>query len=118
MHVRRAARELHWGTDILNFPDAAPPACVVPSLPLAPPPQWLFRAPASGEVMGPFMISALRRSVEHGDITARDARLLRVWRQGDAEDAAMSLQQALELPRVRSRSLQLEMLRKRRAAFS
>jgi hypothetical protein len=83
---------------------------------LAPPPQWLFRAPATGEVMGPFLISVLRHSVQVGDITARDARLLRVWRQGEPEGASMSLEHALELPMHRARSLQLEMLRARHAA--
>jgi hypothetical protein len=92
-----------------------PPYFALTVADLAPPPLWLFRAPATGEVMGPFLISALRRSVQVGDITARDACLLRVWRQGEPEGASMSLQQALELPMLRARSLQLEMLRLRSA---
>ena len=131
-HVYRAARQYRGADAILNFPDddtggrapaahaLAPPASrprqpdsaltvadLVPSL------QWLFRAPATGELMGPFLISVLRRSVKVGDITARDARLLRVWRQGEPEVASMSLQQALELPMLRARSRQLELLRAR-----
>ena len=65
----------------LNFPlDGPMPEFPEPELPMAPPPQWLFRAPATGELMGPFLISVLHRSVKVGDITARDARLMRVWR--------------------------------------
>ena len=104
----------------LLAPPAAEPQRLCPALTAAdlpPPPLWLFRAPASGEVMGPCLISALRRCVQAGVITARDARLLRVWRQGEPEAASTSLELALALPMLRSRSLQLELLRTRRAVL-
>ena len=119
-------RRIHVATMGGAAPQTLQPSAAVPQQPrftltvadLAAPLMWLFRAPATGEVMGPFLISALSRSFQDGDITARDARLLRVWRQGDPEAACMSLEQALELPMIRARSLQLEMLRARHAAPS
>jgi hypothetical protein len=77
----------------------------IPALPadLSPPPLWMLRIPATGEVLGPFLISALRHGVAEGYITAMDAKFVRAWRRDEGEEAAMSLQNALDLPRIPSR---------------
>ena len=77
----------------------------IPALPpdLPPPPLWMLRVPATGEVLGPFLISALRHGVAEGYITAMDAKFVRAWRRDEVEEAAMSLQNALDLPRIPSR---------------
>ena len=61
---------------------------------------------------GPYLLSSLRRGVRNGDITALESRLARAWQVGQTDAEAMSLQQALELPKLRSRSRQLERLRR------
>jgi len=79
------------------------PIPVLPSADLPPPPLWMLRIPATGEVLGPFLISALRHGVAEGYITAMDAKFVRAWRRDEGEEAAMSLQNALDLPRIPSR---------------
>jgi hypothetical protein len=96
--------------------DAAAPAPMPLPLPdyadLPPPPLWMLRVPSTRKVVGPYLLSSLRRSVRDGDITSLEARLARAWQVGQTDADAMSLQQALELPKQRSRSRQLERLRR------
>lgn len=68
----------------------------------------MLRIPATGEILGPFLIHALRHGVAEGVITAIDAKFVRARRQSEGEEGAMSLQQALDLPRIRSRKRKLE----------
>ena len=74
-----------------------------PQAALPPPPLWMIRSSASGKTWGPFLISVLRRCVAEGRISAKD---MLAWRQHEGESAAISLQAALELPRIPSRSQQ------------
>ena len=96
--------------------DAAAPSLMLQPLPdyadLPPPPLWMLRVPSTGKVAGPYLLSSLRRGVRDGDITALEARLARAWQVGQNDAEAMSLQQALELPKLRSRNRQLERLRR------
>ena len=88
--------------------DATLPA--QPQATLPPPPLWMIRNSASGKTSGPFLISELRRGVKEGRISAKDVR---AWRQHEGESAAMSLQAALDLPRIPSRSQQTKRMRTR-----
>jgi hypothetical protein len=74
-----------------------------PQATLPPPPLWMIRSSASGKTWGPLLISVLRRGVAEGRISAKDNR---AWRQYEGESAAISLQAALDLPRIPSRSQQ------------
>jgi hypothetical protein len=74
-----------------------------PQATLPPPPLWMIRNPATGKVSGPLLISVLRRGVKEGRISAND---MLAWRQYEGESAAISLQAALDLPRIPSRSQQ------------
>ena len=79
-----------------------------PQATLPPPPLWMIRNSATGKTSGPFLISVLRRGVAEGRISAKD---MLAWRQLDGESAAMSLQAALDLPRIPSRSQQTKRAR-------
>jgi hypothetical protein len=75
-----------------------------------PPPLWMIRNSATGKTWGPLLISVLRRGVAEGRISAKD---MLAWRQDEDESAAMSLQAALDLPRIPSRSQQTKRMRTR-----
>jgi hypothetical protein len=81
-----------------------------PQATLPPPPLWMIRNSASGKTSGPFLISVLRRGVKEGRISAKDVL---AWRQDEDESAAISLQAALNLPRIPSRSQQMNRTRTR-----
>jgi len=81
-----------------------------PQATLLPPPLWMIRNSASGKTWGPILISVLRRGVKEGRISAKD---MLAWRQDEGESAAISLQAALELPRIPSRSQQTKRMRTR-----
>ena len=70
----------------------------------------MIRNSASGKTSGPFLISVLRRGVKEGRISAKDVL---AWRQDEDESAAISLQAALNLPRIPSRSQQMNRTRTR-----
>jgi hypothetical protein len=75
---------------------------------LPPPPLWMIRNSATGKTSGPLLISVLRRGVAEGRISAKD---MHAWRQHEGEIAAISLQAALDLPRIPSRSQQTKRAR-------
>ena len=79
-----------------------------PQATLPPPPLWMIRNAASGKTAGPFLISVLRRGVAEGRISAKD---MLAWRHDEDESAAISLQAALDLPRIPSRSQQTKRMR-------
>ena len=79
-----------------------------PQATLPPPPLWMIRNSATGKTWGPFLISTLRRGVAEGRISAKD---MLAWRQDEGETAAVSLQAALDLPRIPSRSQQTKRMR-------
>ena len=81
-----------------------------PQATLPPPPLWMIRNSASGKTWGPFLISVLRRGVAEGRISAK---VMLAWRQDEGESAAISLQAALDLPRIPSRSQQTKCMRTR-----
>jgi Myb-like DNA-binding domain len=81
-----------------------------PQSTLPPPPLWMIRHSATGKTWGPFLISVLRRGVAEGRISAKE---MLAWRQHEGESAAMSLQAALDLPRIPSRSQQTKRMRTR-----
>lgn len=90
------------------------PLPVLPAFDDLPPPQlWMLRSPSTGKLVGPYQLSALRRCLRDGDITALEARHTRAWLVGASEAESLSLQAALELPKQRSRLRQLERLRER-----
>jgi hypothetical protein len=70
----------------------------------------MIRNSATGKTWGPFLISVLRRGVKEGRISAKD---MLAWRKDECESAAMSLQAALDLPRIPSRSQQMTRARAR-----
>jgi len=96
--------------DIIAAP-AAPAAAPVPAsaaaTALPPPPLWLVRVPATGETLGPFLMSALRDAVAKGIISDMDAKFARAWRVDDGYHRSMTLREALDLPRVPKRATQL-----------
>jgi hypothetical protein len=81
-----------------------------PQSTLPPPPLWMIRNSATGKTSGPLLISVLRRGVKEGRISAKD---MLAWRQHEGEIAAISLQAALDLPRIPSRSQQTKRMRPR-----
>ena len=81
-----------------------------PQSTLPPPPLWMIRNSATGKTSGPFLISVLRHGVAEGRISAKD---MLAWRQYEGESAAISLQAALDLPRIPSRSQQMTRARAR-----
>jgi hypothetical protein len=48
----------------------------------------MLRIPATGEILGPFLIHALRHGVAEGVITAIDAKFVRARRQSEGEELA------------------------------
>ena len=79
-----------------------------PQATLPPPPLWMIRNSATGKTSRPLLISVLRRGVAESRISAKD---MLAWRQHDGESAAKSLQAALDLPRIPSRSQQTKRMR-------
>jgi hypothetical protein len=79
-----------------------------PQATLPPPPLWMIRNSATGKTSGPFLISVLRRGVAEGRISSKDVL---AWRQHEGDGAVISLQTALDLPRIPSRSQQTKRAR-------
>ena len=86
------------------------PLAALPQATLPPPPLWMIRNSATGKTSRPLLISVLRRGVAEGRINAKD---MLAWRQHEGESAAISLQTALDLPRIPSRSQQMTRARAR-----
>jgi len=68
----------------------------------------MIRNSATGKTSGPFLISVLRRGVAEGRISSKDVL---AWRQHEGDGAVISLQTALDLPRIPSRSQQTKRAR-------